>query len=335
MQTVAIDAFDVPILARIHQITLPTPFPVGPVHTYLVEGEPLTLVDTGPHTPEAWDALQRHLQALGYAASDIERIILTHAHSDHFGLVGKLAEISGAEVAAYPLAQPLIEGWNGYYEQRNDFWTDILALAGVPGALAEPTARLYRSFRLLQTHTPVTRLLDDGSVIDMAGVSWQVLYCPGHSSNLICFYQPDNRLLIGNDHLLAHISSNAIIEPPPHGETVRRKSLIDYWRALCRVNDMDIALVLPGHGEPVPNHRWLISQRFDFYQRRLARLRAQIALGPHTVWQLAEALFRRLDNVDVFLAISEVMGHLDVLEEGDEAVSRRDDSGVLRYEAAP
>lgn len=334
MQTVPVDSFDIPLLDKIHRITLPTPFPVGPVHTYLLEGEPLTLIDTGPYTPDAWEALVAGLGGLGYAVADLERIVITHAHSDHFGLVGTLAEVSHAEVWAYALAQPWVEGFTDFHDQRQDFWGDVLAAADVPGPLAEPSARLYRSFRHLQTYAPLNGFLEHGSPLTMAGVAWETLYCPGHSSNLICFYQPQSRLLIGNDHLLAHISSNAIVEPPPPGETQRRKPLIDYWRSLRQVYARDIALVLPGHGEVVSDPRGLINQRFEFHERRLGRLREQLAHRPRTVWQLAEALFRRLDAVDVFLAASEVIGHLDVMEAKGEVASHADAGGVWRYELA-
>jgi glyoxylase-like metal-dependent hydrolase (beta-lactamase superfamily II) len=332
MQTVPVDSFDIPLLGKIYQITLPTPFPVGPVHTYLVEGEPLTLIDTGPYTPDAWEALVAGLGELGYTVLDLERIIITHAHSDHFGLVGKLAEISHAAVWAYAMAQPWIEGSADFHDQRQGFWGDLLAASDVPGPLAEPTARLYRSFRHLQTCTTMSGFLAHGSRFTMAGAEWETLYCPGHSSSLVCFYQPQSRLLIGNDHLLAHISSNAIVEPPPPGAAQRRKPLIDYWRSLRQVYDLDVALALPGHGAVVADPRGLIDQRFQFYERRLSRLREQLALGPRTVWQLAEALFRRLDAVDVFLAASEVVGHLDVLEENGEVTRRTDAAGVWRYE---
>lgn len=331
MQTVPVDPFDAPLLRRIHQITLPTPFPVGPVHAYLVEGDPLTLIDTGPHTPEAQAALHAGLAAHGVALRDIQRVLITHAHADHYGLVGTIAAVSAAQVWAHSLAQPLLEGWRDYLASRERFWLELLLAAGVPAAPAEKSARLYQGMQQYITHAPVARLLNEGDLIELAGAAWQVLYCPGHADNLICFYQPQDRLLLGNDHLLAHISSNAIVGPPPLGATERRRPLMEYWTSLYRVYDMEIALVLPGHGAAVSDVRGLINERFTFYERRLARLLDELRRGPQTVWQLAEALFRRLDTVDTFLAASEVLGHLDVLEVKGQVVKETDDSGVWLY----
>ena len=331
MQTVPVDPFDAPLLHHIHQITLPTPFPVGPVHAYLVQGDPLTLVDTGPRTPAALAALQAGLAEHGVALDDIRRVIITHAHADHYGLVGPIVAASGAEVWSHSLAQPLIEGWTSYLVPREQFWLDLLLAAGVPAALAEQTAHLYRGMQQFITHAPVTRLLDEGDTIEMAGAAWQVLHCPGHADNLVCLYQPTDRLLLGNDHLLAHISSNAIVGPPPLGETQRRRPLVDYWASLCRVYDMQIALVLTGHGDAVADVRSLINSRFKFYEQRLMRLLNELRREPQTVWQLAEALFRKLDAVDTFLAASEVLGHLDVLEQKGQVVRETGTKDVWLY----
>lgn len=331
MQTVPIDPFDAPLLRNIHQITLPTPFPVGPVHTYLMRGDPLTLIDVGPQTPAALAALQAGLAGEGVALRDIERVLITHAHVDHYGLIGAVAAASGAEVWAHPLAQPMIEGWPAYQVAYDQFWLELLLAAGVPAGLAQRTAGLYQRMQQLIGHAPVTRLLDEGDVISLAGADWQVLHCPGHADSLICLYQPDDRLFLGNDHLLAHISSNALVGPPPPDERVRRRPLVDYWASLCRVYDMEIALVIPGHGDAVADVRSLVKSRFQFYERRLARLLQELRRGPQSVWQLVEAIFRRLDETDTYLAVSEVLGHLDVLENKRLVRLQADDAGIWRY----
>lgn len=315
----------------IDQITLPTPFPVGPVHAYLLHGEPLTLVDTGPCTPEAETALHKALATRGVAFSDIERIIITHSHADHYGLVGPIAEAGHAEVWAHPLAHPIIEAWSDYLEPRSSFILDVLLAAGVPVEQAHPTARLYGAMRTYTTAAAVTHRLVEGDAIEMAGETWQVLHCPGHAPDLLCFFQPEARLLLGNDHLLRHISSNAVLSPPDLGEQQRRRPLADYWRSLERVAALPAVTILPGHGETVTNHLALIEERRTLYQRRLARLTGEIQKGPRTAWQLAQALFRSLDTADTFLAVSEVIGHLDVLQNKGVAGLTADDAGIEWY----
>src|SRR6266567_6064376 len=67
-------------------ISLPTPFYIGPVNVYLIAEDPVTLIDTGPKTKEANEALLEGLRQARIRIADIRRIVLTHAHEDHCGL---------------------------------------------------------------------------------------------------------------------------------------------------------------------------------------------------------------------------------------------------------
>ncbi|RME39826.1 MAG: MBL fold metallo-hydrolase [Thermoflexia bacterium] len=81
----------------LHVLQVPTPFPVGPVNLYLAEGETPTLVDIGPRYAPAREALEKALAARGFRLADLGRLVLTHAHSDHYGQAGEIVEASGAE----------------------------------------------------------------------------------------------------------------------------------------------------------------------------------------------------------------------------------------------
>src|SRR5204863_1064712 len=96
-------AATVPTAAGIHCLPIPTPFAVGRVNTYLVEDDPLTLVDSGPNSAKALDELERELERHGHAVEDLQLLVVTHQHIDHLGLLNVLARRSGAEVAALDL----------------------------------------------------------------------------------------------------------------------------------------------------------------------------------------------------------------------------------------
>ena len=93
----------------IHCLPIPTPFAVGRVNVYLIEDDPLTLVDTGPNSGKALDELEQALAAHGRKVEDLELIVITHQHLDHQGLAQILARRSGAEVAALDKLVPLFE----------------------------------------------------------------------------------------------------------------------------------------------------------------------------------------------------------------------------------
>ena len=79
---------------KIHKLVIPTPFYIGPINIYLIDDDPLTLIDTGPRTDEALSALRQQMLATGHRVDDIKRVILTHTHEDHCGLAGKIQQIS-------------------------------------------------------------------------------------------------------------------------------------------------------------------------------------------------------------------------------------------------
>src|SRR5947208_6106370 len=92
--------------AGIHRLQIPTPFLVGRVNCYLIEDDPLTLVDTGPNSGKSLDELERALGDLGHRIEDLGLIVITHQHMDHLGLLEILARRSGAEVAALAALGP-------------------------------------------------------------------------------------------------------------------------------------------------------------------------------------------------------------------------------------
>ena len=116
----------------IHCLPIPTPFAVGRVNCYLIEDDPLTLVDTGPNSGKALDALERALGEHGRRIEDLERIVITHQHLDHLGLVGILANRSGAEVCALDLLAPEIEEFGAHAERDDELAEALMLRHGIP-----------------------------------------------------------------------------------------------------------------------------------------------------------------------------------------------------------
>ena len=94
----------------IAQLQLPVPW-LGSVNVWLLEGEPLTLVDTGPSNGRAAEALDDELARHGHAVKDIELVLVTHHHLDHSGMAGAIRARAGAKDEA---------GWScGFSPPRN------------------------------------------------------------------------------------------------------------------------------------------------------------------------------------------------------------------------
>lgn len=317
----------------IFQITLPTPFPVGPVHAYLLWGDPLTLVDTGVYDRASEAALRAALAELGVAPQDLQQIVISHSHLDHVGQARWLAAAGGADVLAHPLAVARIADFHGH-AARAMAWSDqLLAQGGAPPEQWPMAQAFYAIIPRLTEDVAVQRCLDEGDTLRAGGKEWQVLFCPGHSSDLICLYRPQQRLLISSDHLIAHISSNALVEPPQPGQTARRLPLIEYWQALERVAALDLDQVLPGHGEVITDHRALLAARREQRERRLQRIAAAVDGTALTAWQVVQAIFPNLAGVDIFLGLSEAIGHLDMLmAQGRVTAQQETEGGEIRYQ---
>jgi glyoxylase-like metal-dependent hydrolase (beta-lactamase superfamily II) len=312
----------------LHRFSIPTPFPVGPVNVYLAEGERLTLVDTGPRYEPARETLRKRLNELGYQVADLERIVLTHTHADHCGLAAELVAESGAEVWTHAENVERLAG--GGDADRVAFYARLLHWSGVPLSVMMELAKVQRGLhRYAEPLTP-DHLVTDGDSLDLGGDVWQVLHTPGHTGGLICLYQPERRLLISSDHLLRDISSNAMVDAPPPGGTERPRRLVEYLAQLRRVAQLDVRLTLPGHGPAITNHRALIQERLAFHEERADRIRGTLDNKTLTAYQIAETLFPELDAVNTFLAISEVIGHLQWLEARGQ-VSHTERGGVARW----
>lgn len=319
-------------LKHLHAIELPTPFPVGPVIVYLADapGEPLTLVDTGPHTPDARAALGTHLTRLGHHIADLRRILVTHAHADHFGLAAELAATSDAQVLTHPWNIPTLGDYDADRQRRTTFFADLFREAAVPDRVIETIGRVTSGMKRFAQPVTVDTTVDEGDTIRLAGHDWEVLHTPGHARGLVCLYARTNRTLLSSDHLLADISSNPVIEPPLPGDTERPRSLALYCASLQRVATLAVDQAFPGHGPVIHNVVELVHQRLDFHRRRLLRVMDALHDGARTTWDVTHSLFPNRMPLDIFLAVSEVIGHLDLLEIQGKIVSQKVD-GVLLW----
>ena len=226
------EALEQAALAGIHRLPIPTPFAVGRVNCYLLEDEPLTLVDTGPNSGKALDELQRQLADRDHSIDELELVILTHQHIDHLGLVEIIVEHSGAEVAAIGLAAERLANFGEDAELEDEFAVDLMLRNGIPPEVAHALQSVSRSFRGWGAHAEVTRPLDDGEVIEFRDRRLEVLHRPGHSPSDTVFWDEERRILIAADHLIGHISSNPLIARPLDGSDRRVQALVTYIESL-------------------------------------------------------------------------------------------------------
>ena len=304
---------------RVVRISVPTPFYVGPVNVYLIAEDPITIIDTGPKTKEAIEALRSGLRAAGFRLSDVRRIVLTHAHEDHCGLARAVRdEAKHAEV--------LVHEWEtGHRHSRLEYeeHRQLLVRAGVPEDELQLMRRMYdgvRQYADSLADNEYAPLWDDSELQFETG-SLRILHTPGHTPGSCSFLREADRTLIAGDCVLKRITPNPVLSPDPLNPAKRFPSLGEYLVSLARLRACAPTLVYGGHGDPIHDFEELFHRYFRAVQQRQGEVIGLVKKNGVTAWEVSRALFPGADDVHRFLAVSEAVAHLDLAHsEGKIAV---------------
>jgi glyoxylase-like metal-dependent hydrolase (beta-lactamase superfamily II) len=321
----------------IHALPVPTPFAVGRVNCYLIEDDPLTLVDAGPNSGTSLTELEKALAAHDRKVEDLERIVLTHQHIDHIGLAQILADRSGAEVCALDRLAPWLARFGSEMDADDEFSEAVMLRNGIPHDIAIALRAVTAQFRAWGSSVQVTRPLAPGEVLTFADRSWRVHHRPGHSPSDTVFHDEATGVLLGGDHLIKHISSNPLISRPLEGGRPedRPQALITYMASMKATRAMDLQIAFSGHGDPVEDHRALIDERLEAHERRVRKIAGIVAGGPKSGFEIAQEMWGNVAVTQAYLTLSEVLGHVDLLLERGEVVEvEDDDGGVVRFAPA-
>jgi glyoxylase-like metal-dependent hydrolase (beta-lactamase superfamily II) len=245
---------------------------------------------------------------------------------DHVGNAQLLAEASGAPVWIHDGDREKVAGESAW-ERWAPRYTAYLRRQGVPEEQLPRLVAIWKhSGKFSRRIDPQrVRSLVEGQHFRFARIEVEVMHLPGHTPGLVCLWDAEHRLLFADDHVLARTSPNPFLELRDDGTTFR--ALVHYFQSIRRVQALDVAWVLPGHGEPFQEHRALIDRMFGFYQRRQEKLLRALQDGPRTTAALSEAVFGTQEGSRLYLTLSEVIGNLEVLEE-DGRVRRIEDGPV-------
>src|SRR4051794_9506931 len=315
-------------------LPIPTPFAVGRVNCYLIEDEPLTLLDTGPNSGKALDELEQALAAHGHKVEDIELVVITHQHMDHLGLAGIVARRSGADVAALEALAPWAAAYGQNMAADDAFADQMMARHGIPEDVRHALRAVAATFRAWGAPANVTRLLREGETLDLRDRSLRILHRPGHSPSDTVFVDEERRTALAGDHLIKHISSNPLISRPLEGDSEERpQALVIYLDSMARTRELDLDLVLPGHGDPIDDHRALIDERVRLHARRAEKVHSLIAEQPRTAYEIAHQMWGNIAVTQAYLTLSEVLGHTDLLL-NDGRVRELEDDGVVHFVTA-
>jgi glyoxylase-like metal-dependent hydrolase (beta-lactamase superfamily II) len=308
------------IVKGIYQIKLPLPGPgLDHVNAYLVEGTTGNLlIDTGWNTPEAFTTLKQDLLANGFQLKDITHVAVTHMHPDHYGLAGRIREISGATVAMSQAEAVMLDQRYVHVTDLLDSVTQFLEANGIPRTeLADLSAASLPALDFVIPIQPDT-MLNSESTIKMDPFEFKVVMTPGHSPGHICFYEPNKRYLFTGDHVLPDISPHVGLHPQS-GEN----PLSDYLNSLTALHQLDVSFVFPGHGSVFSGLQAKIDGLLTHHKEREREILKSIGSGPKTAYQITQEIpwmptgepvnFEKLPPLDKRLAVLETLAHLQYM----------------------
>jgi glyoxylase-like metal-dependent hydrolase (beta-lactamase superfamily II) len=292
------------------RIPLPTPFAVGDVNTYLIKTDPPTLIDTGTATLPAENGLKLAFANEGFFIESLRRVVVTHAHPDHYGLAPKICEASGADIYVGEEEVEKVQSATMWFELGH-----ILVEAGIPYEMILEMKKYAPIARKIHPKLENVKPLADGEALEFDGFSLITYHFPGHTGGHICLYEPETGTLFSGDTLLPTITPNPLLEADPDEPGGRRKSLVQYMESLSKLEKMDLRLVYPGHGDPITDAPALITSYRAHHEKRSNRIAAMVADEGKTAFQIAAEMYPDRGIDDQFLATSEILAHMDILIE--------------------
>lgn len=309
----------------IAKLVIPTPFAVGDINVYAVKGEKLTLVDAGPKTDEAWEALKEQLKELHLIPGDFEQIVLTHHHPDHAGLLDFFPQ--NMEIYGHHVNQRWLSRTEAFLKAHDEFYYKLFTEFGVPEKYLSFIGLMRKTLRF-SCNRSLTGELQEGD--KPAGLDeWTVLETPGHAQSHIGLLREKDGVFIGGDHLLAHISPNPILEPPLPGKTERPKPQLQYNESLKKVQDLPISLFYSGHGEDITNVNEIIEERLGRQQDRAMKVKKWLESESLTVFEACCRLFPKVYEKELSLTISETVAQLDYLHSIGEIYINKEEKAFL------
>ncbi len=315
----------------IHLFRVSTPIPGLKVNVYFAEKPVPTLIDTPPDEPFILRDFESMLRRTGYSIGDIKTVIITHPHFDHFGSARAITEKSGAQVWA-------IEGtgaWMGEFEQEcfeeEQFHHECLELAGVPSQWINSSILLFRSLKNFAHGVVPSRSLVSNENVLIGSSGLKIKQVPGHTPWCIMLYHEKDKFAFTGDFLLKDISPNPLIQRP-WKVPVGYRSLKAYTSSLESVKQMNLCLALPGHGEMLVNPSERIQDLLGLIEDRSRSIMAVLKeQNNQTIFEIVKKLFPKLPGDQIFLAVSEVLAHLEILE--DDGLVKRNGKIHARFSA--
>ena len=288
----------------------------GHINVYLIRGDNgYLLVDSGWNTDVSFNTMHNHLIKAGISFGDISQIMVTHIHPDHYGMAGRIKQLSGATIAMHHLEEELIESRYIHMEGLLHATDQALVSNGLPHdeMVAIRDATLGMEKFIMPTYPDIR--LRDGDTITTGEFTFRVVWTPGHSSGHLCLYEPDKKILLSGDHILPRITPNISVHPQSIENPLGR-----YIDALKEVRLLDVELALPGHDEPFSGVTARIDAIIEHHVQRNMEILIALQQETKNTYEIAQDITwgtgSKWPDLPVFhqrMAVFETRAHLNMM----------------------
>jgi glyoxylase-like metal-dependent hydrolase (beta-lactamase superfamily II) len=298
------------VLPGLWRLRLPLPWPGIPHGNAwaIAAGDGIVLVDTGIHDAASMYHLERALDMVHLRLESVRLLVITHAHSDHYGQAATIVARTGAPLWMHPNHGHMSRAERDP-ELRLEHRLEIARQSGVSQAALR---------RYLERHgddaTGISGVLEpdrelvDGVTFDTDLGTWEAVETPGHAPSHVCLFQRERRLMISGDHLLGRISLffDYGFSPDPAGE---------FLQSLERVEDLAPRLCLPGHGRSFNDVDAHIHANRRLVAERIQRVLEAISFEPLTVVEIVPHVYgEAVSELTAHWWLSETLCYLQHLE---------------------
>ena len=311
------------------------------------------LLDTGLDYIEdcvtSWEVLLEQAHAIGCEPGDVRVVVVTHEHIDHAGLAARWAG-QGASIVAMPEALPMLAAGHRAYTAIRARRVEEMRANGCPADILDAIVASFNAPRMRVlgwSSCPADTLVaaQDGDTFALEhGRTLHLIAAPGHTpGNLVAFVTDEDGSrrgdLYSGDTLLPTTVPTPGLQFPGivdgDLDAPRWHSLPPFLRSVERLRALDVRHILPGHGAVVHDPQRLFTQFTEHHARRSSRVVAHLehsanAGGGDTAYEIARGLFPRLPAARIGQALTEVIGHLDVLLEAGNVVQEIGADGLVR-----
>ncbi len=313
------------ILPDLYRIEVPLPNnPLKAVNSYVLKGPDRNLiVDTAMNREECERVLAAALRELDVEMGETD-IFVTHLHSDHLGLAARLASDPSKVYFNKPDADVM---------SSPQMWQRMFETAcrhGFPEDRLQQALKRHPGHRFASDRQAAYTLVADGDQLGVGAYRFTCVQTPGHTPGHMCLYEPDKKLLLAGDHILADITPNISLWIDS-GDP-----LAAYLNSLDKVYELDVEMVLPGHRRIFTDCRGRIEELKLHHENRVDEVLDIVKKGTQTAygtagrmtWDMTYESWDDFPVVQQWFATGEALAHLKYLEDEGRVVRETLDQRV-------